>query len=64
MGDVASNTRQEILRLKYKSPSSVIPAMTDEEARSKYGYKETWNESLQAQYGESTTWDHQLEKIK
>jgi hypothetical protein len=38
--------------------------MKDEEARSKYGYKETWNESLQAQYGESATWDTQLDKIK
>jgi hypothetical protein len=39
--------------------------MTDEEARSKYGYNKIgWNESLQAQYGESTTWDAQLDKIK
>jgi hypothetical protein len=64
MGDVPSNTKQEILRLKYKSPSSVNPAITDEEARSKYGYKDTWNESLQAQYGESKTWDYQLDRIK
>ena len=64
MGDIPSNTKQEILRLKYKSPTSVNPSMTDEEARSKYGYKEGWNESLQAQYGESTTWDAQLDKIK
>jgi hypothetical protein len=31
--------------------------MTDEEARKKYDYKETWNESLQEKYGESTTWE-------
>jgi hypothetical protein len=65
IGDVPSNTKQEILRLKYKAPVSVNSSMTDEEARSKYGYKEEgWNESLQAQYGESTTWDAQLDKIK
>ena len=65
MGDIPSNTKQEILRLKYQSPASVNPSMTDEEARSKYGYNKIgWNESLQAQYGESTTWDAQLDKIK
>jgi hypothetical protein len=46
MGDIPSNTKQEILRLKFKSPSSVNPSMTDEDAISKYGYKEGWNESL------------------
>jgi hypothetical protein len=64
IGDIPSNTKQEILRLKYKSPSSVNPSMTDEEARSKYGYNGGWNESLQAKYGESTTWDFQHDKIK
>jgi hypothetical protein len=64
IGDIPSNTKQEILRLKYKSPISVNPSMTDEEARSKYGYNGGWNESLQAKYGESTTWDYQHDKIK
>ena len=65
IGDAASNTKQEILWLKYKSPKCVNPSMTDEEALSRYGYKsEGWNESLQAQYGESTTWDVELDKIK
>jgi hypothetical protein len=64
IGDVPSNTKQEILRLKYKSPTSVNPSLTDDEAKSKYGYKETWNDHLQAKYGDSTTWDTQLDKIK
>ncbi len=64
IGDIPSNTKQEILRLKYRSPSSVNPSTTDEEARSKYGYNGGWNESLQAKYGESTTWDAQHDKIK
>jgi hypothetical protein len=46
IGDVPSNTKQEILRLKYKSPASVNPSMKDEEAKSKYGYKEGWNDQL------------------
>jgi hypothetical protein len=46
MGDIPSNTKVEILRLKFKSPTTVNPSMTDEDARSKYGFKEGWNESL------------------
>ena len=38
--------------------------MTDEEAKNKYGYRETWNETLQNQYGNSTTWEEQLERIQ
>jgi hypothetical protein len=64
IGDIPSNTKEEILRLKYKSPKSVNPSMTDEEAKGKYGYNVGWNDNLQAKYGESTTWDTQLDKIK
>ena len=64
IGDVPSNTKQEILRLKYKCPVSVNPAITDEQAKDKFGYKEGWNDDLQAKYGPSSTWDSQLDKIK
>ena len=65
IGDIPANTKKEILCLKYKAPWSVNPSLTDEEAKSEFGYREGgWNESLQAQYGLSTTWDVQLEKIK
>jgi hypothetical protein len=65
IGDIPANTKKEILKLKYKAPVSVNPSLTDQEALSKYGYREEgWNESLQAKYGESTTWDVQLDKIK
>ena len=46
IGDQASNTKYEILWLKYKAPLSVNPYMTDEVALQKYGYNERWNESL------------------
>jgi hypothetical protein len=57
IGDIPSNSKKEILRLKYKSPASVNDSMTDEMAKIKYGYNVGWNDSLQAKYGESTTWD-------
>lgn len=40
IGDADSNTKKEILRLKYKAPRSVDPSLTDEEALNKYGYKD------------------------
>ena len=48
IGDIPSNTKQEILRLKYYAPFTVDPSLTDEEALSKYGYRKggLWNESL------------------
>ena len=64
IGDIPSNTKQEILRLKYNCPVSVDSCMTDEGAKDKYGYKNDWNDDLQAKYGPSTTWDSQLDQIK
>ena len=57
IGDATSNSKQDILELKYNCTSSVSPSMTDEEARIKHGYRKPWNENLQAKYGPSLTWD-------
>ena len=46
IGDIPSNTKQEILRLKYKCPTSVSIAMSDDDCKTRYGYNSGWNDSL------------------
>ena len=64
VGDVPANTKEEIMRLKYRCPETFDDSITDEMAKSLYGYNKGWSDTLQAKYGESTTWEAQLEKIR
>lgn len=64
VGDAPANTKEDILRLKYRCPETFDDSITDEKAKSLYGYNKGWSDSLQAKYGESTTWEAQLDKIR
>jgi hypothetical protein len=64
VGEVPANTKEDILRKKYRCPATLDASITDEKAKSLYEYNKGWSDALQAKYGESTTWEAQLDKIK
>ena len=64
VGEVPANSKEDIVRLKYRCPATLDVSITDEKAKSLYGYNQGWSDALQAKYGESTTLDAHVDKIK
>ena len=64
IGDAIANpNKQTILFKKYTIKEKISPSMTDEEAKI-HGFREPWNNTLEAKYGPSKTWNEHLDEIK